>query len=193
MSIKLGLDASQSVASCAVSIDGNIAASAVSEKPIETFIQLMKSTLDKVNLEIKDVDEIVVCIGPGSQMGVRTAIVTGNALAMALNVPISSVYSVDAGAVLVEDDTEGEFCFAVPAGRSRWYTEKYERKNGVIKKMNQLLLVDEVPDSGCISLKYDIHSYDEKNTCACGALKIANQCEELIVQLRAAEITPVEF
>ena len=84
MSIRLGIDASQSVASCAISTDGEIVASGMIERPIENFPTLIRDVVTRANICLNDIDEIVVCIGPGSQTGIRTAVVTGNALALAL-------------------------------------------------------------------------------------------------------------
>lgn len=102
MSIRIGIDASQSVASCAVSADAGIIASGMIERPIENFPTLIRDVVARAKISLKDIDEIVVCIGPGSQTGIRTAVVTGNALALALNKPISGVLSTDAAAMIAK-------------------------------------------------------------------------------------------
>lgn len=73
MAVRIGLDASQPYASCAVSTESGIVAALSMERPIENFPELIRSTLSKAQISLKDLDEIVVCIGPGSQTGVRGA------------------------------------------------------------------------------------------------------------------------
>ena len=91
MAVRLGLDASQPYASCAVSTDLGIVASLSMERPIENFPALIRNTLSQAHVNLEEIDEIVVCIGPGSQTGVRSAVVTGNALALALDKPVTGV------------------------------------------------------------------------------------------------------
>lgn len=85
MFIRLGIDASQSFVSCVISTEAGIAASAVIEKSIEIFSALIHDVAVRVNVCLNDIDEIVVCIGTGSQTRIRTTVVMGNALALALN------------------------------------------------------------------------------------------------------------
>ena len=133
MSIRLGIDASQSVASCAISTDIGIIASATIERPIENFPTLIRDVVARANICLNDIDEIVVCIGPGSQTGIRTAVVTGNALALALNKPVSGVLSTDAAAMFSKSNEI--YKVAVSAGRRRWFIQNYSWENG---KLNRL-------------------------------------------------------
>lgn len=62
----------------------------------------IKESLDNNNLEVKDIDKIFVCIGPGSFTGTRIAITHAKTLAYSFNitlVPVSSleelIYSYD--------------------------------------------------------------------------------------------------
>lgn len=191
MSVRLGIDASQSVASCAISTDMGIIASATMERAIENFPTLIRNVVARANISLEDIDEIVVCTGPGSQTGIRTAVVTGNALALALNKPVSGVLSTDAAAVISKSE---ESCkVAVSAGRRRWFTGDYSWENDKLNRMDSIKLVDDLPADMSPSFygAEDI-SADHKN-CAYGVLMIAEQQRHLILQLMLDEIRPYEF
>lgn len=190
MSIRLGIDASQSVASCAISTDAGIIASAAIERPIENFPTLIRTVVAGASIGLKDIDEIVVCIGPGSQTGIRTAVVTGNALALALNKPVSGVLSTDASAMLSKTN---DICkVAVSAGRRRWFTEDYSWENGKLSRLGALELVDDLPE-GIVPNFYSIEDISAGDkSCAVGILMIAGQQRHLISQLMLDEIRPYE-
>lgn len=65
-------------------------------------IHMMKGiedTLNQAGLSIKDMDLIVVGIGPGSYTGIRIAVTTAKTLAWSLNIPIVGVSSLAATAL----------------------------------------------------------------------------------------------
>ena len=190
MSIRLGIDASQSVASCAISTDVGIIASATIERPIENFPTLVRDVVARANICLNDIDEIVVCIGPGSQTGIRTAVVTGNALALALNKPVSGVLSTDAAAMISKSNET--YKVAISAGRRRWFVEDYIWENGKLNRLNALKLVDDLPEDINPSF-YTIEdkSSDVKN-CAVGILMIAEQQRYLMSQVMLDEVRPFE-
>lgn len=190
MSIRLGIDASQSVASCAISTDIGIIASATIERPIENFPTLIRDVVARANICLEDIDEIVVCIGPGSQTGVRTAVVTGNALALALNKPVSGVLSIDAAAMISKSN---EFYkVAVSAGRRRWYVESYNWNDKELCRLNELQLMDELPANAFSVFSSASNELNEFKSCACGILMVAEQQRQLIDQLLLSEILPYE-
>lgn len=190
MSIRLGLDASQSVASCAISTDAGVIASAAIEKPIENFPVLIRNVVARSGICLNDIDEIVVCIGPGSQMGIRTAVVTGNALALALQKPVSGVLSTDAAAVFSESDER--YNVAISAGRRRWFVESYRWQDGRLNRLGTLSLVDDLPENTDPGFRViEGKAADEKN-CAYGILMVAEQQRQLISQSMLSEVRPYE-
>lgn len=191
MSIRLGIDASQSVASCALSKDVEIIASATIEKPIENFPSLIRDVLNQAKININEIDEIVVCIGPGSQTGVRTAVVTGNALALALNRPISGVLSIDAAAVMSKSNET--YKVALSAGRRRWFIENYEWQSNKLIRLDTLNLIDDLPEGLRPSFCDVSNNSNEDENCAVGVLKIAEQQRHLISQYMIDEIRPYEW
>lgn len=190
MSVRLGIDASQSVASCAISTDMGIIASATIERPIENFPALIRDVAARADICLKDVDEIVVCIGPGSQTGIRTAVVTGNALALALNKPVSGVLSTDAAAMVAK--SEETYKVAVSAGRRRWYVQSYNWIGKKLCRLDELQLLDELPANAFPVFRPGSDDLKELKSCAYGALMVAEQQRQLIDQSLGSEILPYE-
>lgn len=191
MSIRLGIDASQSVASCAISTDVGIIASAMIERPIENFPILIRDVVARANICLNDIDEIVVCIGPGSQTGTRTAVVTGNALALALNKPISGVLSTDAAAMISQSNET--YKVAVSAGRRRWFVENYSWKNGELNRLDVLNLFDDLPENTNPSFYAMEDKPTDNKNCAYGILMVAEQQRHLILQSMLDEVRPYEW
>lgn len=190
MSIRLGIDASQSAASCAISTDVGIIASATIERPIENFPTLIRNVVASANICLEDIDEIVVCIGPGSQTGIRTAVVTGNALALALNKPISGVLSTDAAAMISKSDEI--YKVAVSAGRRRWYVQSYNWNGKKLCRLDELQLIEELPINAFSVFSPTSNNSKEFKACAYGILMVAEQQRQLIDQSLLSEILPYE-
>lgn len=190
MSTRLGIDASQSAASCAISTGAGIIASGMIERPIENFPTLIRDVVDRANICLNDIDEIVVCIGPGSQTGIRTAVVTGNALALALNKPVSGVLSTDAAAMISK--TDKIYKVAVSAGRRRWYVESYHWDGKKLYRVGEMQLTDELPADAFSVFSSDCDAIKESESCACGILMAAEDQRHLIEQSLLSEILPYE-
>lgn len=190
MAVRLGLDASQPYASCAVSTDLGVVAALSMEKPIENFPELIRNTLSKAHVSLEDIDEIVVCIGPGSQTGVRSAVVTGNALALALEKPVTGVLSTDAAAVLSPADKVKSI--AVSAGRRRWYIENYDWDGEKLRRSGEMQLMDEMPADSFSVFSASAGDSEECKTCAYGVLVVAEQQRHFIEQSLLSEIQPYE-
>lgn len=188
--VRLGLDASQRITSCAVSTDEGIVAALTMDKPIENFTILIQEALTQAKLNVTDLDEIVVCVGPGSQMGVRTTVVTGNTLALALNLPVTGVLSTDA--LAVASPIYEPHLVAVSAGRHRWYVTKYAWNGGKLQRLGELQLLDVIPEGEYQTLRSDCFDADKAKLCACGILKVAEEQNHLINQLRLDEVAPYE-
>ena len=146
MSVVLALDASLGVPSCAV-WSGDAAGYAAGERSfVEDFPTVIRTALASCRLSLSEVDELVVGVGPGSFMGVRSAVTTTNALGLALDKPISGVASVDAVAACAAASA-GSFVVAVPAGRGRSFSARYSRRDRLVVRDGPRPLnpVSEVP------------------------------------------------
>lgn len=190
MAIRLGIDASQLVASCAVSTELGIVAELTIEKPIENISLLIHETLLRAHINLYSLDEIVACIGPGSQTGVRTAVVTGNALSLALGIPIIGVTSTDAGAVYLSKSAP--YFVAVSAGRRRWYTNVYKWENNRLRRESEIKLIDDLTPNIHMMFRSESAKQKECKSCAGGILLVAENQRQLIVQSSSGEILPYE-
>jgi len=188
--VRLGLDASQRITSCAVSTDHGVVAALTMDKPIENFTILIRKTLLQAKVRLEDLAEIVVCIGPGSQMGVRTTVVTGNALALALGVPITGVLSTDA--IATASPVHKLHHVAVSAGRRRWYVTKYNWDGDKLLRLDKIQLLDEIPVDNCPTLRSDTFDFDRAKMCASGILMVVEQQKHLITQSMVSEVAPYD-
>lgn len=188
--VRLGLDASQQLPSCAVSTDSGNVTALTMDKPLENFVTLIRETLLRAKVRLEDLDEIVVCIGPGPKMGVRTTVVTGNALALALGIPITGVLSSDA--LAVASPVREPHNVAISAGRSRWYVTKYTWNGDKLLRLCGSQLLDEIPADSCPTIKSDIFDTVNADLCAQAILTVAEQQGHLITQSRVSEVAPYE-
>lgn len=190
MDIKIGIDASQHITSCAVSVGTDIVAHLTIDKPIENMSTLIHDTLEKANLNLQEVTEIVACVGPGSNMGSRATVVTGNALALALDIPITGILSTDA--LSVYSPYKEVHRVAIPAGRGRWYVACYKYTNNKAFRISIPELVNQLPDDSDNIPVFTSNDYQGDYICADGLLRVANEQRQLSDQLMVTEIVTYE-
>ncbi len=92
----LSVDTSNKVATVAVLVDGKAIIEKESEDQkthSEKIIPLIDSVLKESKLELKQIDEFCVCIGPGSFTGIRIGVALVKAMGEALNKKIIGVTS----------------------------------------------------------------------------------------------------
>lgn len=142
MTVRLALDSSLRVPSCAVSTPEGIFPSTGTDDPVGGFARIINECLRMAGIQVSEIDEIVSGVGPGSYMGVRTALTTANVLGFALCKDVRGVLSVDS---LVANAPEGRNTVAVPAGRGRWFVAKYDRQASEYRRRFGPCLVDSAP------------------------------------------------
>lgn len=189
MDIKIGIDASQHITSCAVSVGKDIIAHSTVDKPIENLTGLIHDTLLAAHVDLQKLTEIVACIGPGSNMGSRATVVTGNALALALNIPITGILSTDA--LCVFSPFKGKQIVAIPAGRGRWYKATYDYEEDKIIRTCMPELVDQLPETSSIPV-FTANDYRGDFICADGLIRVSNEQKQLSRQLLLSEIRTYE-
>ena len=69
----------------------------------ENLMPLIDSILKRNNLDIKDIEMISCCVGPGSFTGIRIGVATIKPMAEILNIKIASVISLEVLAKNVEN------------------------------------------------------------------------------------------
>lgn len=127
----LAMDTSSIVASVAV-IENDVL---ISEYTInykkthsQTLMPMIETMNNAINLDLDTLDAIAVASGPGSFTGLRIGAATAKGMAMALNIPIISVPTLDALAYNIIDSTH-VICPMMDARRNQVYTALYEYNN----------------------------------------------------------------
>ena len=70
----------------------------------ENLMPLIKDLIKRNNLEIKDINLIACCVGPGSFTGIRIGVASIKAIAEVLNIKVASVTSLETLARNVENE-----------------------------------------------------------------------------------------
>lgn len=139
----LAIDSSGIVASVAVVEEDKVLAEFSSNDKkthSQTLLSMIDSMKNLLSLDLSTIDAIVVAKGPGSFTGLRIGVSTAKALAMALDVKIVGVPTVDGLAYQIFD-SQGLICPMMDARRNQVYTGLYRVKNGeleVIEKQNAM-------------------------------------------------------
>ncbi len=106
----------------------------------EVALPRIASMFDKNNLSPKDIDKIIVVNGPGSFTGIRIGITIAKIYAWSLNIPITTIYSLEAMAISSKNNT-----YHVPilnARRGYVYTAIYDEDYKEVLKPCHILLTD---------------------------------------------------
>ena len=100
----------------------------------EQMMPLLDSLLSHLELNMSDIDLIGVSVGPGSFTGIRIGVAAANAMAMALDIPVVGISSLEAMAY-----TAGETAYTIvstfDAQRDRFYFNAYRFENSELKAL----------------------------------------------------------
>ena len=116
----------------------------------EVALPKIASLFTNNNIEAKDIDKIIVVDGPGSFTGIRIGITIAKVYSWSLNIPITTITSLEAMALSCEDNI-----IHVPlinARRGYVYTAIYDKDNNELLKPQHMKLED---------LKNELTKYDE--------------------------------
>lgn len=106
----------------------------------EVALPKIASMFEKTNLEAKDIDKIIVVDGPGSFTGIRIGITIAKVYAWSLDIPITTITSLEAMAL-----SSGEETVHVPminARRGYVYTAIYDKDYNELLKPQHMKLED---------------------------------------------------
>ncbi|MFD2172019.1 tRNA (adenosine(37)-N6)-threonylcarbamoyltransferase complex dimerization subunit type 1 TsaB [Tumebacillus lipolyticus] len=109
------------------------------------MMPLLEGLMANLDLSPDDLKGIIVGRGPGSYTGVRIAVTAAKAFAMALNIPLVGVSSLD-GLARHGELTDALVVPMFDARRKQAYTAFYEQQNGSFIKIveDQLLVLDDL-------------------------------------------------
>ena len=136
----LGIDTSTLAASVAVLEDDKL----ICEYTINTkkthsqkLMPMIENMLNLSDIEMKDIDVIGVCIGPGSFTGLRISMATAKAMSHVNDLPIVAVNSLEIlGANM--DLCNKKICSILDAQRNQVYTGKYVVENNEVKELEDI-------------------------------------------------------
>lgn len=189
MIVRLGLDASLRIPTCAVSVDGEVILASTVDPPVEGFANVIREALREAGLQLGDVDEIVACVGPGSYNGVQTTVSTANALALAIGRPVTGVLSLDA--VAVADTVRRDGLVAVPAGRQRWFVAAYHWSGASLQRDGLPQLLDDDPERRALrACGPNCEASEGVPLSAANALIVAERQGHLATQKFRSEVEP---
>ena len=133
----LGIDTSSSSLSVAVMDDNLLKGEFTLNHKLthsEQMMPLLDSLLSHLELKMSDIDLIGVSVGPGSFTGIRIGVAAANAMAMALDIPVVGISSLEAMAY-----TAGETAYTIvstfDAQRDRFYFNAYRFENSELKAL----------------------------------------------------------
>lgn len=136
----LGIDTSTMAANVAVLEDDKL----ICEYTINTkkthsqkLMPMIENMLKLSDLEIKDMDAIAICVGPGSFTGLRIGMATAKAMAHVNNIPLIGVNSLEIlGSNM--DLCNRKICSILDAQRNQVYMNKYILENNKITELEEI-------------------------------------------------------
>ncbi len=144
----LGIDTSTMAANVAVLEDDKL----ICEYTINTkkthsqkLMPLIENMLKLSDLDIKEIDAIAICVGPGSFTGLRIGMATAKAMAHVNNIPLIGVNSLEIlGANM--DLCNRNICSILDAQRNQVYMNKYILKDYKITELEEISIkaIDEL-------------------------------------------------
>ncbi|UCE04567.1 MAG: tRNA (adenosine(37)-N6)-threonylcarbamoyltransferase complex dimerization subunit type 1 TsaB [bacterium] len=128
----LGIDTSTDICGVALTEDKKLITefrSNIKQAHAEKIIHAIDRVLNDVNLKPHEIDGIAISIGPGSFTGLRIGLAAVKGLALATNLPVVSVASLDA-LVLQAYFWRHQICPLVKARADEAYLALYHFRNG---------------------------------------------------------------
>ena len=100
----------------------------------ETIMPMLEHLKDLIGIELDEVDAIAVTSGPGSFTGLRIGVATAKAMALALQVPVIGVPTLD---VIAHNMvyTDKLICPIMDARRNQVYTSLYKWNKEVLERI----------------------------------------------------------
>ncbi len=99
----------------------------------ETLIPQVEELLKKTNLNLSQIDLIACDIGPGSFTGIRIGIASAKAIAESLDIPITSVSSLEALAYNIDSTKYNTICSLIDARNDQVYAGIFDENYNLIE------------------------------------------------------------
>lgn len=176
----LYIDTSSSYLYAGIAEDNNLLAEAKKEfgtSLSEEALPEIVSLFTKTQLSAKDIDKIIVVNGPGSFTGIRIGITIAKVFAWSLNVPITTITSLEA--MMISSSKNKIKVPMIDARRRYVFSAIYDENNEIILKPQHIKMDDlnkklEKLSSYVIITKDELEEYDNKEEYNPDILKIIN-------------------
>lgn len=139
----LGIDTSTMAANVAVLEDDKL----ICEYTINTkkthsqkLMPMIENMLKLSDIDIKDIDAIGICVGPGSFTGLRIGMATAKAMAHVNNIPLIGVNSLEVLSANM-DLCNKKICSILDAQRNQVYTCKYIVEDSKCKQIEEISII----------------------------------------------------
>ena len=135
----------------------------------QKLMPMIENMLKLSDLDIKEIDAIAICVGPGSFTGLRIGMATAKAMAHVNNIPLIGVNSLEIlGANM--DLCNRNICSILDAQRNQVYMNKYILKDDKITELEEISikpideLLEEISSSNedCVLVGESVYKYKEK-------------------------------
>ena len=168
----LGIDTSSMAASVAVIEDNKL----ICEYTINTkkthsqkLMPMIENMLGLSDLNVREIDAIAVCEGPGSFTGLRIGMATAKAIAHVNDIPVIGVNSLEALAANM-NLCDKKICSILDAQRNQVYTGRYQYEGTKLVEIKEIgiqqidELLEELAQSGeqWILVGEDVYKYEDK-------------------------------
>jgi len=130
--VTIAIETSSRIGSVALGMQGNLLADISFSEPLRHSTELLPSImalLDQHHLTSRQIKQVFISIGPGSFTGLRIAVATAKAMALANGTRIVPVSTLDAMAANATASTAGQFgsiATIVDAKRSKFFVAGYK-------------------------------------------------------------------
>lgn len=121
----------------------------------------IENSLNTNNLKVKDLDEIIVGIGPGSYTGLRIGVVVAKMFGWNNNINVKTISSLALMASSINRDTA--ILSEIDARRGNSFLGLYELKNGVLELIDEEKLTNLEEYKETIKTEYEVVSIGEPN------------------------------
>ena len=107
----------------------------------QTIMPMLEHMKSLIQIDLSEVDAVAVSAGPGSFTGLRIGVTAAKALALALEVPIVGIPTLDvmAGGLYF---TEHYICPIMDARRNQVYTALYKWEQDELKRLTDHMAMD---------------------------------------------------
>lgn len=100
----------------------------------ETLLAIIKQMLDISQINLKDIDAIACSAGPGSFTGLRIGVALAKGIALALNIPVIKISTLDAMGLPLSEMCDGFVCPLIDARNKQVYCASYLDGRKVIEE-----------------------------------------------------------